>query len=160
MKAAKVFGIAAVGLWLCAAMEGSLAHRLSIGGLRPDFLLIFTATYAVLLSRSGASALGCVAGFLQSAVLMTNLAHYAISRTVAGFLASWSRDLEYEPRPVVVGLIVIADSLIAQFLLVLMPPPREYVAPVLDTIGSALYNGVLAMPLFALLNKAVGTRLR
>lgn len=85
-----------------------------------------------------------------------NVAHYIISRTITGFAIAAARTMGLEPNAVTAPLATSFGTLFAQFLLLLLAPPNSIPDFLGDTIGSAVTNGVLAMPVFALLNRILG----
>ena len=76
---------------------------------------------------------------------------FAATRAIVGFLIGWLNSLEFEGN-VVVALVVTAASTVFTQVAFLFMNPRGAILPfLLATIGSAMYNGVLAIPLYALL---------
>ena len=148
----------AIAVWVAAVLQRSVAPHLAVLGGRPDFFLILLCTSSLMLSRLGGGVLGFFSGAVYSAIAMANLQHYVISRAVTGFATGWSNESGLRSGPMVATLATVAGTLLAQFFLVFMPPPREIPPPLTDTILSALYNGVLAVPVYALMHKAIGEK--
>lgn len=148
------FGLYAIAtLWISGGFEYGLAPSIAIFGVKPDFLLVALAALATVSSRTQGATIGFGSGLLQGALVGANLAHYVISRTVTGFLAAWANDLQLQPRPLVGFVTTALVTVFARlFLLFLAPTPAlaQYLGA---TIGSAMYNGVLAIPVYALLNR-------
>lgn len=153
MNGAKGWVIALSGLWLAAGLQAGLAPYLTVLGAAPDFPLIVLTVVCLFASRTAATCLGFLAGLLYGAVAGANLAHYVISRTVTGFGAGWANAIGFEPNVWVAGLAAAVGTLVSQLLLLLLAPPASIPAYLGDTIGSAMVNGVLAMPVYALLNR-------
>lgn len=147
--------IALLCLWVGGGCQRAVSPYISIGGVAPDFLLIVVGCLSLFGTRRSGSIIGFFAGVLQGALAGANLAAYAISRTIAGFVAGWFSALEFEAGAVVASTVVFAVTLIAQFLLMFVAPPGQIGGFLLATIGSAVYNGVLAMPLYALLRRVL-----
>ena len=145
--------VAGICLWAAGGCQRSAAPYLAIGGVSPDFLLIVVGCVSLFGSRRSGTFIGFVAGVLQGALAGANLAAYAVSRTVAGFVAGWFTSLEFEAGAIVASFVVVATTLLAQLLLMFIAPPGQLAPFLLATIGSAVYNGVLAMPLYALLRR-------
>lgn len=81
------------------------------------------------------------------------MAHYIVSRTVAAFaLASASRS-GLSVGILVAGLLCAGMTVVAQLLLLFLAPPRDMLSFIGATIGTAVYNGVLAMPMYSLLRR-------
>ncbi len=147
--------VSLIVLWVAGGGQRSVAPYVAIGGVVPDFLLIATGCLALFGSRRSGSVIGFFAGVLEGALAGANLAAYAVSRTIGGFVAGWFTSLEFEANAGVAFFIVLATSVLAQLLLVFVAPPGQLVPFLLATIGSAVYNGVLAMPLYALLRRVL-----
>ena len=149
-------GLAAtVCLWLAGGLQASLAPRLGLGQVAPNFVVIVLGSVAILSSRRAGTVSGFFAGLIEGGLAGANLTQYVISRSVAGFLSGWLTAWEFDATVVVAFFAVAACTLEAQLLLMFMAPPPRILAFLLATIGSAIYNGVLAMPLFALLKRVV-----
>lgn len=147
--------IAALILWMSGGCQRSVAPYVSIGGVAPDFLLIAIGCLALFGTRRSGAIVGFAAGVIEGALAGANLAAYAVSRTIAGFVSGWFSSLEFEASAVVASFVVFAITLFAQLLLMFVAPPGQIMSFLLATIGSAVYNGVLAMPLYALLRRVL-----
>lgn len=145
-----------ITLWLAATLEYGLPERLNIAGASPDFILICIAPLSMLLPRAGACGVGFFGGVIQGAIVGANLTHYTISRTLTGFMIAWSRNTRIDLTVPMAGLITLLSTLFAGLLFMFGAAPRNLGPFLLDTIGSAVYNGVLAMPLYALLRRILG----
>ncbi|HEY0867553.1 MAG TPA: hypothetical protein VGE01_09245 [Fimbriimonas sp.] len=149
----KALAASLVCLWLAAGCQGTVAPQVAIGTVAPDFLLIVVGVLGIFASRPGATLGGFAAGLLHAAVSGANMAGYVVSRTVAGFLAGWYHDLEFETGAVVALITTAFLTLIAGVLhtLIAPPPPAAFVGTLAATIGGAVYNGVLAMPFYLIM---------
>lgn len=147
--------VALLLLWLGAAVQFALAPRLAIFGCPPDLALAVVLPASLVAPRSGATVLGFVAGVLQGGIAGANLTHYAISRAFAGFCGSWARGMLAEPHGLLVFLHAAIGTLIAQLLLMFLAPPSEIGRFLFATIGTAVYNGVIAIPVHAVLRRTV-----
>lgn len=155
MNGAKGWAIALVTLWIAAGLQAGLAPYLTLLGAAPDFPLIVLSVLCLFASRTAATVLGFFTGLLYGALAGANLAHYVISRTITGFGAGWANAIGFEPNLWVSAAAAAIGTLVSQFLLLLLAPPASIPAYLGDTIGSAMVNGVLAMPVYALLNRSL-----
>ncbi len=153
MKGAKGAFVAIVCLWVAAGCQQGLAQPLSIFGATPDFLLIAMATMGLFCSRQTSTVIGFFAGLLQGAIAGASLGSYVVTRTVSGFLVGWFNAMEMDANIVLAFIVVATTTLVAQFMLLFLTAPPGIGRFVLATIESAVYNGVLAMPFYALLQK-------
>lgn len=143
--------VAALLLGFSAALQGQ-AHRLRVFGAEADYPLLAACTLALFETGKGGAVLGFLGGFLQGCMAGSNLGYVAFSRTVAGYLAARSREWIGPGLPTA-GWVVFACSAIASILELFLPPAKAVFPSLGDTIGTATYNGVLAIPLYALLNR-------
>ncbi|MFZ4506822.1 MAG: hypothetical protein ACOYON_03895 [Fimbriimonas sp.] len=149
-----VYALVAVGgLWISAGLEDALAPPLAIYGVSPDFLLIFLACLSPIGSRMQGASVGFAAGALQGALAGANLMHYAISRSVTGLLAAWSSEMRLQANPLLGLFTTMLVTVIARLLFLFLAPSPNLLGYLGATIGSATYNGVLAVPLYWLLNR-------
>ncbi|AIE85648.1 rod shape-determining protein MreD [Fimbriimonas ginsengisoli] len=155
MNGVKLFFAAIVCLWLAAGCQQSVVPSVTIGGVVPDFLLVAVGCLSLFGNRVAGSFIGFGAGIVQGALAGANLGAYAVSRILAGFLTGWFNMLEFESNPAVAFFAVAAATILGQLLLMFAAPPSQIISFLLATIGSAIYNGVLAMPLFVLLKKVI-----
>jgi rod shape-determining protein MreD len=141
-----------VVMWVAACFQ-AISPKLSVVGARPDFLLVAMVVLSLHSRRIGGAFLGFAAGFITGALASASLGYYAVSRTLAGFLTAWSRDLEFEQSPWLVFITAFLATAFALTIRVFLPPARSIYPFATATILTATYNGVLAMPLYALLNR-------
>lgn len=143
----------AVGLYLSVVLQLAVAPRISFFGIGPDFPLLFTAVFSLRTSRLGTVTLGFFAGLCEGALAGVNLAHYVISRTVAAFLGGSAQGMGMQPASSTAAFVAAAVAFFAQLLLTFLAPSGGFGRMLGDTIGSAIVNGLLAVPLYALLKK-------
>ncbi len=144
-------------LWLAAVLQQGLSERLAIFGVAPNFLLIALGPMALLSRPSVGGTMGFFAGLIQGALAGANLTHYVISRTLAGFLTSLGNQLDIRLALTVAGLACAATTFIAQLILMFLAPPSgSLIAYLFGSLGMALYNGILAIPLYSLLRRWFG----
>lgn len=145
-----------LALWLAGGLQQVVAARLAIAGASPDFLLSGLAAASLFLPRSRAALLGFFCGLIHGSLAGANVTHYVISRTVSGFLASWLQNTRIEPNFVVAFVTGFLTTLFAQILLMFLAPPRDLLAYLGATIGSAVYNGLLVLPVYFVLKSFIG----
>ncbi len=156
MKGWKGIVVVAITLWISAALQQSMVNRLSLFGMEPDFLLISLACLAMFYDRSGACIIGFLTGALYGAIDFANLTHYVISRTTAGFCAGWSKELNLQGTILVAAVTTALTTVFARLVQMFLVPP-SLITPFLGaTIRTAVYNGVLAVPVYLLLKRVMG----
>ncbi len=156
MKGWRGFAIIAMTLWLCAALQQAMAHRLVFLGSEPDFLLLALACLSMFCDRSGGALIGFFSGVIYGAIDFANIMHYVISRTVAGFATGWTKSANLQATGVVAAITAAGTTVLARLVLMFLAPPT-LITPFLGaTIRTAVYNGVLAVPTYLLLKKLMG----
>ena len=155
MNNAKGWTIAILLLWIAGAFQQAVAFQISLGGVGPDFLLVVVVCAGLFASRRNGAILGFLAGVIHGAIAGGHIAAYVVTRTLVGFVVGWFTGMEFEGNMAVGFIVTAAATLATQLTFLLLNPRGAILASVLATIGSAMYNGVLAMPLYALLNKVL-----
>lgn len=150
----------AAALYVAAILHFGLTPYVHLFGVHPDALLACAIALGMCLSRPGGAAVGFVAGVLTGALVGANLSHYVMSFTFAGFVAAWTRSLRIESTAWAVAITVAGCSLVAGLMFLLTAAPRGIAEYLGDTIVSALYNGVLAIPLYALFRRVLNPTVR
>ena len=152
---ARFWLVAIPTLWIAGSLQEALAPRMAVSGSPPDFPLVALAALALLGERKEGLVAGFVAGLLRGVLAGANLAIYAISRMVLGFVLGWVRHAGLVPNALVAGLSAAVGTVFAQSLLMLVAH-RGPVLPFLGgTLFSAMIDGALAIPLYASLRRLI-----
>lgn len=147
-----------VCFWLAAVFEHAVTNRISPGGARPDLLLVLALSVSVMFQPRYAAMVGFLAGLLQGGIAVADLAHFTIAYAMVGFAAGWVSKLELDVRPWFVALVVLGGTLVAGLLMMIPAPPPEFWPRLQDTILSAIYNGLLAMPIYVLMRRSLSQK--
>ncbi len=147
----KQFGVCALVLWIAAVLQQALPDRMAILGARPDLMLVAVLTLGLLIPAPGSIAVGFFGGLIQGALVGANLAQYVLTRMVTGYVASRLTELEIELSAPMAGLFVALGTLLAQIIMMFLAPPRSLGGFIGDTIETAIYNAVIAIPLYAVM---------
>jgi rod shape-determining protein MreD len=156
MKGFRGVLISGIAIWVGAVLQQSLSSRIGIFGARPDFLLIILSCLSLYASRVGGAFIGFFTGLATGAITGSNMSQYIFSRTLTGFLDAWSRNLGFDPNAIVAAANAFAVTIFAQLILMFFAPPPGIAAFLGATIASAMVNGVLAVPVHALLRRILG----
>ena len=158
MRQARPYIALALWFWAAAVLQQAVAPRIQIVAAMPDLLLVVALVSAVFFPPRKAAVLGFVAGVLHGGIAGADLAQYAVSRTLVAFAVGYLSGLDLDVRPWYVGLTVLGGTLAAQFLMMIPAPPAEIGPYVRATILSAMYNGVLAIPIYALIRRSLSQK--
>ncbi len=143
---------AAALVFYCAAVfQHAVASSFAVFGACPDLLLVVSCSLA-LVTRPGAAAfVGFWGGLLQGALAGANLTHYVFSRVAACFGLAWTHRLELQVGVLMAALLVALGTIVAQLMLMFLAPSPEIGRYLGDTMVAAIYNGILAIPIYSLL---------
>lgn len=137
-------------------LQQSALYRWTLLSARPDLLVLLTISLAV----RTRPALGAVAGFVCGTCLGlaagAGLAPNALSLAIPGFIFGFIALTDLRVTPVIAGALVAMGTILAHVLLLFMAPPSDIPRYLTATIGSAIMNGVLAMPLDSVWRRLIG----
>lgn len=153
MTAARQIILAAVLVCLAAVLQGRGAHALRVGQAQPDFVLIALGCSATLLGGARGIALGFWSGLLTASLNPGTFGTYLASRTLAGAFAGWLQGSVIRDSVVVPPLALLATTLVAEVISVLMAPTHHLRLWALQVGGETLYNMLLALPVYFLLRR-------
>ncbi|MCH7904154.1 MAG: rod shape-determining protein MreD [Armatimonadetes bacterium] len=139
--------------WLAAGVQHGAATRLAVFGANPDFLLVVAFCSSILTRPAASAGLGFLAGVLQGAMAGAHLAHHVISRALTCFFIGYESRLEFGVKVEFAALTVAIGTVVSRVLLAILAPPPEIWPFLRATIGTAIYNGVLAVPTYLLVRR-------
>lgn len=148
--------VSVVALWIGAVLQQAIAPRLSVFGAQPDFLLVVLSLLCMYASRIGGGLIGFLAGLFAGAITGANMSQFIFSRTITGFCVAWARSFGLDANAFSAAVNTVIVTICAQFILMFFAPPPGIMSFVGATIASAMVNGVLAVPVHALLRRILG----
>lgn len=153
MKGWRLFWACVIVLWLAGGCQVSVSPRVPLFGASPNLFLVALACLAIQSEPRSGAVIGFFAGLFEGCMAGANLAQYAISRCLVGYAVGMLARLEFDSNWVLAAIVAFLTTVASQLILMFMAPPPSVSGFLLATIGSAIYNGVLAIPLFVLLAK-------
>jgi cell shape-determining protein MreD len=149
-------------LWLifAAALQGSLANRVSVGWVKPDFLLVTAVALSMRGSVEASAGIGFVAGLFDSALWNERIAAFTISRMFACVVATRVYQATPAAGPWAAAVVTGAATLVADILFLFLGIPSSLVEWLVSTLGGILYNAALALVVYALQSRWAGRRSR
>lgn len=135
-------------LALATILQSGVFDRYVLLGAQINLPVVVVLCFALISRPSAAGGLGLLSGILTGGISGATLMHYALSRVLAGYAVGTQSKNEPDGRWAIVWVVV--GSLISQSVLILLAPPKPLLPAVGATILSAVYNGVVAIPVFAL----------
>ena len=139
--------------WVAAVLQQSLSPRLTIWGGAPEFLILVALCFALISRPAGGAICGFLSGVIAGGLTGATLTHFVVTRTVTGFGFSFLGQSGIEVTSRKAGLIVAVGTLVTQILFMLVAPPSGIGLFLRATLVTAMYNGVLAIPLYGLLHR-------
>jgi rod shape-determining protein MreD len=147
--------LAVLALWASAVWQLSLVGQNLFLGIRQEPVLLVVFLVAVRVRPGLAAGFGFVAGLIQGAAVGADLTALALSRTLMAFVVSFVARSGLQIVPIVMGLIAALATAGAQVALMFMAPPPDIGRFLGATLGTAIYNGVVACLLDALLRRTL-----
>ncbi|MER3413847.1 MAG: hypothetical protein C4341_06340 [Armatimonadota bacterium] len=149
---------AAVWLIVAAAFNGALSHRLSLGWVQPDFLLVVAVALSMRGTTNRAAWTGFVAGMFHSALWNEKMMALTISRMFACIASVHF----FRAFPVsgagAAAVVTGAATLVAGILYLFLGLPTNLVQWLVETFGGILYNAALAVPVYVLQERMASRR--
>ncbi len=146
---------ALAALLVAAAVQQSVLMRWGLLGQVPGPVLLVVVIAALGLRPGGAALFGALAGVVEGASAGADLTALALTRAGVAFLVAWAPLLGFAVTPGSAGLLALVGTLLAQGGMLLLAPPTDLGRALGATIGTAIYNGVLAVVLGFLLRRAL-----
>lgn len=155
MTRGRVWLVMGLLIWFLAVIQFAIGSRWTLIGASPDYLLIGIAASSFFLDRMSSAGAGFMAGLAQGAIAGANLGQYITARCITGFLAGWFHDSRHVPSNLKVFLGGVGVTLVSRLVLMFMAPPTGIGSYLAATILSAVYNGVLVLPVYLLLKRVL-----
>jgi hypothetical protein len=144
--------ILSTAVWLIVAggLQLALRQKMAIWWAAPDFVLVVAVVLSMHRSSDAAAFTGFFAGLMHSAILNSDLAALTISRMAASVLAVRLHAAFLGAGVLSTSLLVASCTVAAGLVSLLLGGAQNIGSHAADTIGSAIYNGVIAIPTYAL----------
>lgn len=138
----------AVTLWIGVAFDHALSNRWTILGAHPDLLLVFVGVIGLYLPMRGSLVYGFLAGAVFGGVGGGGLGSFSASRLLGSLVPSLANSIDLDRNLLAAVLSAVVTTLVSQVFLLFLDPPASILTFVGATIRTALYDGVLAIPVF------------
>ena len=153
MRSSKDLFWAIILLWVAGGIQFGVIPSLTNGFFQPDVLLVTMCVVNMFAVRAVGATFGFLSGVMMGAITGVNMATHTVIRTLAGGGISWIARSDVERSPSSAALITGITSAVVQLLMLFIAPKQAIGVALLATIFSAVVNGVLAWPIFALANR-------
>ena len=153
MRGAKEWAWAIGVLWLAAGLQMGVMPSFSYGLFAPDILFATCCVVCFFATRRAGAFFGLLAGLYMGAIIGVNMASLMILRMFAGLAVAWMSNVDMDRNPNSVALLTGLATLFVQLVTLFIAPKPAIGSFLLATIAVAVVNGVLAMPIYAFLNR-------
>lgn len=143
------------GIWFGAVWQQSAAGELLLLGCKPDLVLVVVVLAALRTRPAWAASTGFLAGLMQGGPAGANLTAYCFTRTTVAFACSFVGRSGLSLNPFSVAGLCAVATIVAQLVLLFLAPPPDIGRFLGATMGSAIYNGVVAGLIDAILRKTL-----
>ena len=154
--AARRIVILAAALLMAAVLQCVYADAMQVGGARPDLLTATAIVGALFCDANGGAALGFFAGLLLASLASPphgGFGSLIVSRTLVGFGVGWLEERLFRDRALLAVVLVALGTLLADLLFFLFAPQPHILHWASALLKTALYNAILALPLYWLLRR-------
>jgi len=156
MNRQRIIWVSVIFIWLCAGLQQGLSHRMSIFGAQPDFLIVFACIMGLMVEARSALILGAAIGFVESAVVGSDMWQFVLTRMLAAWLCAFLVESRFQRNFGVAAAAVLVCSLICGIVFMIIAPQPNIGGTLKATIITALYNAVLALLVYFPTERAAG----
>lgn len=138
-------------LLFATVIQQGILNRYLILGAQVELTLVVVLSFALISRPAAGGALGLLSGILTGGLSGASLTYYALSRVVGGYFLGTRSDSEPDYRAGAAWIAV--GTLICRLIMILLAPPPAVLPALGATILTAVYNGVVALPVFAVVQR-------
>lgn len=157
------FAFSALMLVLASAVDIALTKHIYIGGAGPDVTLVIAILLATRTNLEAAAIIGFFTGLFHSAATNDRLFAFVVAGIAACMTGTKICSRAVEATPMTIAVVVSLCTAISRAIVLFigLPTSPDNIFPWLPaTIGTAIYNGVIAIPAFLLVKRLSQTLLR
>lgn len=139
---------AGVALVLALALQTTVLNALSIGGVKPDLVLVVALCAGLIAGPGPGAVCGAAAGLLEGYAQGQHLGSLGISRAVAAFIAGMVETRLLRDRVVVPVATVLLGSAVAHVLYFVLAPELPIARPARIALIESLLNMLVTPPVY------------
>lgn len=137
-----------------AAWSGGL----QVGEARPNLVHCVLMLSCLFVDGNTGAAIGLITGLLEGSFAGRYIGSFLVSRTLVGFLAGVLEERVFRDNLLFALFMVFSGSLLIEGCFFLFAPRPHVVAWAVRTLLSAVYNTLLALPLYYVLRPVLRSR--
>ena len=145
-------------IWLSAGLQQGLSYRMSIFGAQPDFLFVSACILGLLVDTRSALIVGFAIGFVESAVVGSDMWQFILTRMLAAWLCAYLIESRFQRNGGMASSGTGAASLVCGIVFMIIAPQPNIGGTLKATIITALYNAVLAIVAYYPIERAAGLK--
>ncbi len=140
---------------IAGAAQNTIAYRLAIAGIYPDFLLVTVVVLGLVTGESYGAISGGLAGFVHASLAGSSFGTFILSRAILGFVAGLVKGALFQDNPAVIFIAAFIATITGETVFILFNPPVGLFAWASALPFTAMYNGIIAMPIYWLLRRLI-----
>ena len=137
-------------------LQIAIGSRLAVRWAAPNLALASLGCACLFVDSSAAAIFGFGVGLVESSYVASLMGTFIVSRTITGFLIGLLEDRVFRDSvPLAVATVLVA-TFVAGTLFFAFAPQPEAARWFANLAGTAVYNAVLAAPVYAIMRKVAG----
>lgn len=138
---------------IAAALQGNLTQLIAIKGVQPDLLLVCVVAIGVQSHFEQAAIWGFLVGWLSGSLVGVSLGSFIITRTALAMLLASLEARIFRGNPALWAGCAFVGTLLCETFFYLLSPHASTMRWLYTTLGTAVYNTVLVLPIGWLVNR-------
>ncbi len=146
-------------IFCAAVLQAALAWRMAWHGARPDLTLVVSLIAACFLEPNSAASCGFLGGLLSACIAAPPAGAFGsivVSRTLVVALVGWLEHRMFRDSGAMAVLVALVGTLGAETFFYLFAPQHNIGHWLRNLGGEAVYNTLLAYPLYRLIRCCLG----
>lgn len=143
-------------LFIGALLQVAIGSQVGLRHAAPNIALTSLACACLFVDSGAAAAFGFTTGLIEASWTSVYIGTFLVSRTFTGFLIGLLEDRVFRDSiPLAIVTVVLATGVAGILFFAFAPQPhadRWFIS----LLGTAIYNALLAIPIYALMRKVVG----
>lgn len=150
-------------LLLASVLHTAFSDKITVWGARPNLALTALLTACLFVDGNTGALLGFFVGLLEGSYAAMYVGSFLVTRTISGWQVGLLEQRVFRDSLPVVFLVVLGGTILTESCFFLFAPKQHllrWLTWLIQTLTGALYNTVLAVPLYLLLRRLILPRSR
>ena len=145
-------------IFVAFVVQTSISGSAVILGAKPNLGLCMLLTGCLFVDANGGAALGFFLGLLEGSFVSFYVGSFIVTRTLAGYSVGLLEQRIYRENILVALSTVLIGTAMVELCFFLFAPQAQVTRWAIRASGESLCNGALAIPLFFVVRRVVGSR--